>query len=309
MDPYNPRFWFEHLFDVRGSMVREITGRVALCVGWAVIVTAAHALGGESLRWFEPPATIHVLAGSALAALLVFRTNSSYERFWEGRKLWGGIVNETRNLVRTTAAILADDPATVREVGLSAIAFAHSAMAELRGKKSLGSVANELSAEVVERLLAADHVPYAVCRHVTSLLARARAAGRIDSVELGIIDRNTHLLVDHLGGCERIRATLLPFAYAVHLRRVLVIFFLTLPIVIVPDFGWATIVAVFLSSYVFFGIEEIGVEVENPFGENVNDLPLERICGIIERDVRGALGDSGQGRGSGGAPDAPALPV
>src|SRR4051812_33944465 len=118
MTQYDPHRWTDHLFDIRGSMVREILGRVSLCVTWAVIVTVEYKAGGEQLEWLHIPATTHTFVGSALALLLVFRTNSSYDRFWEGRKLWGGIVNESRNLVRSAAAFLAADPALVRSVVL-----------------------------------------------------------------------------------------------------------------------------------------------------------------------------------------------
>ena len=289
MDSYNPRHWSDHLFDIRGTMAREILLRVSVCVAWTAILTLAYEFGGDALRGFRVPATTHVFLGSALALLLVFRTNSSYERFWEGRKLWGGIVNESRNLVRTSAAFLAADPDAVRGITLWAMAFPWAVMAALRGDKSLGPVAADLPTAAGEEVLAAEHVPLAIARRITAILERARSRGLIDSVQLAIIDRNTQQLIDYAGGCERIRATLLPYAYTVHLRRVLLLFFLTLPVVLVPEFGWSTIIAVLVSSYVFFGIEEIGVEVEAPFGDNAHDLPLERICQTITGNLRATL--------------------
>lgn len=283
---YDPHSWTDHLFDIRGSMVREILGRVSLCVTWAVIVTVEYQSGGEKLDWLHIPATTHTFVGSALGLLLVFRTNSSYDRFWEGRKLWGGIVNESRNLVRSASTFLAEDPALVRAVVLWTIAFCYASMSRLRGKRDLGPFANQLPPEEVAALLKADHVPLAAARRITALLEGARARGVIDSYRLGLIDGNTQALVDYLGGCERIRLTPLPYAYTIHLRRALIIFFFTLPFVLVPDFHWSTIPAVLLSSYIFFGIEEIGVEIENPFGESVNDLPLETICASIEQTLR-----------------------
>jgi putative membrane protein len=270
-------------------MAREILLRVSVCVAWTAILTLAYEFGGDTLRGFRVPATTHVFLGSALALLLVFRTNSSYERFWEGRKLWGGIVNESRNLVRTTAAFLAADPDAVREITLWAMAFPWGVMAALRGSKNLGPAAADLPTAASEEVIAAEHVPLAIACRITAILERARSRGLIDSVQLAIIDRNTQQLIDYAGGCERIRATLLPYAYTVHLRRVLLLFFLTLPVVLIPEFGWSTIIAVLVSSYVFFGIEEIGVEVEAPFGDNAHDLPLERICQTIAGNLRATL--------------------
>lgn len=286
---YDPHQWTDHLLDIRGSMVREILGRVSSCVLWAVAITFAYQLGGDTFQPIAIPETCHTLVGGALALLLVFRTNSSYDRFWEGRKLWGGIVNETRNLVRSASALLAAEPETVREITLWTAVFAWSAMAKLRGRKELGPLINALPADVANEILEADHVPLAVCRRITELLEDARQRGQLDSIRLGMIDQNTQLLMDYLGGCERIRATPMPFAYAVHLRRALIFFVFTLPFALVSRFGWDTPLAVLLTSYIFFGIEEIGVEIEDPFGEDENDLPLEHICESIERTLLDVL--------------------
>lgn len=270
-------------------MVREILGRVSACVLWAIIVTVEYQAGGSKFEFLHIPATTHTFVGTALGLLLVFRMNSSYDRFWEGRKLWGGIVNESRNLVRRASVFLAADPELVREVTLWTAAFSYASMARLRGKRNCGSLEASLPTADMQEVLKADHIPLAVARRITALLERARERGLIDSYRLGLLDENTQALIDYLGGCERIRATPMPYAYAIHLRRALLFFFFTLPFVLVPDFHWSTIPAVFLSCYVFFGIEEIGVEIENPFGEGVNDLPLETICSSIEATLRDTL--------------------
>ena len=93
------------------------------------------------------------------------------------------------------------------------------------------------------------------------------------------------LLVDYLGGCERIATTPLPFAYMVHLRRVMIVYCFTLPFALVDSFGWLTVPAILGVAYTFFGIEEIGVEIENPFGNDLNDLALEELCGKIAKNV------------------------
>ena len=99
------------------------------------------------------------------------------------------------------------------------------------------------------------------------------------------LDQNVQLLIDYFGACERIHKTPLPFVYVVHLRRALVLYCFTLPFALVDHYGWWAIPATLLVAYTFFGIEEIGVEIENPFGQDDNDLPLERFCETIERDL------------------------
>lgn len=286
---YDPHNWTDHLFDVEGSMVREILGRVSLCVIWSVVVVSLHELLPEG--WFDlaVPETAHSLVGAALGLLLVFRTNASYDRFWEGRKLWGGMVNETRNLARLSSTLIASRPDLVRQIILWTMAFPWSAMHRLRGSRELGQIRDELPPEQVSAVAAADHVPLSVARRITALVEEARAAGAISDVQQSQIDQNTQLLIDYIGGCERIRSTPLPFAYTVHLRRALIAYCFTLPLALVARFGWDTIIATLLLAYVLFGIEEIGVEIEDPFGTDENDLPLDEICRNIEGNLRDLL--------------------
>jgi putative membrane protein len=289
MSRYDPHSWTDHLFDIEGSLVREILGRVASCVIWSVAVVVVHQFCSGPYLDFEIPETAHALLGGALALLLVFRTNSSYDRFWEGRKLWGGIVNETRNLARQATAFLAPNPALLRETTLWTIAFPYAAMHRLRGKQQLGEIAAELPPDEVATVLAAQHPPLAVAQQITRQLVSARQQGLLTDIQQMALDQNVQLLVDYIGACERIHSTPLPYAYTVHLRRALIMYCFTLPFALVGRFGWDTIPAVLLIAYVLFGIEEIGVEIEDPFGEDENDLPLEDICTNIERTLRDAV--------------------
>jgi putative membrane protein len=106
------------------------------------------------------------------------------------------------------------------------------------------------------------------------------------------LDQNVQLLVDCIGACERIRNTPLPFAYVVHLRRALLLYCLTLPFALLEAFGYGTIAVSTAISYILFGIEEIGVEIEDPFGVDDNDLPLDAICRTIDRNLRALLPES-----------------
>lgn len=284
---YDPHDWWSHFFDIRGSMLREIIGRVGACVLWSVAVTYFHLY----IYPVGVPSTVHGLVGVALGLLLVFRTNSSYDRFWEGRKLWGSIVNESRNLARGACAYLKDDPDAAREVVRWAAAFPYAAMYQLRGRSDLGPLAGRLPAEDVDAVLAADHTPLAVARRISSLLARARDRGLISDYVMMALDQNVQLLIDYIGGCERIRKTPIPYAYMVHLRRALVLYCFTLPFALVREFAWGTVLDTLLVTYVFFGIEEIGVEIEDPFGEDANDLPLDDICATIERNTLSLIGE------------------
>lgn len=278
MVEYDPHRWWSYFHYLRGSMVREIVGRVLLCVVWAVAVVAF----SQNVRDVGVAPTVHTLSGMALSLLLVFRTNASYDRFWEGRKLWGGIVNETRNLVRAAEVFLGPTPLFAPLVRWTA-AFPFATAAWLRGQqRHLGSQADLLPPSDVQQTLAAQHVPLAVARRMTAVLDEGRKQGLYPEYVQMQLDQNVQLLIDYLGGCERIHKTPMPFAYMVHLRRALILYCFTLPFALVDTFGWATVLATFLVAYVFFGIEEIGVEIEDPFGVDDNDLPLDGICQGIQ---------------------------
>ncbi len=146
-----------------------------------------------------------------------------------------------------------------------------------------------LPAGEVAEVVGSGNLPLAVARQITRQVVRARDAGLVTDVVMVALDRNVQALIDNLGGCERIKKTPLPFAYVVHLRRALILYCFTLPFALVADFGWGAIAGTFLVAYIFFGIEEIGVEIENPFDGDDNDIPLERIAATIEKDLLGLI--------------------
>jgi putative membrane protein len=247
-------------------------------VVWSIGLTWIHL----NVHKIDVPATGHTLAGTALSLLLVFRTNASYDRFWEGRKLWGGVVNETRNLLRAAAVNIPSLELLRRLVVWTAV-YPYALTRVLRGEGALGPAAALLPAAEVQKVLAAGNAGVAVAMRMSSVIAEARQRGLIsDYVQLQI-DQNVQLLIDYQGGCERIVKTPLPFAYMLHLRRTLILFILGLPFALVESFGWATIPVVALVAHTFLGIEEIGVEIEDPFGTEDNDLPLEQISASIGR--------------------------
>ena len=285
MIQYDPHKWLDHFFDIRGSLLREISVRVGMCVLWTLLVVVVH----RNVTPVGTSVVLHSLVGVALGLLLVFRTNSSYDRYWEGRKLWGGIVNETRNLARG-AAVHIGDAGLRKRLALWTAIYPWTAMSALRDDLTLGPAAAGLTPEEAAAARNAQHPALHVALQMGAGLREARDRDLISDHVLVALDQNVQLLVDYLGGCERIRKTPLPFAYVVHLRRALVIYCFTLPFALVETFGWFTVLDVLLVAYTFFGIEEIGVEIEGPFGDDENDLPLREICESIGKNVYALAG-------------------
>ncbi len=285
MIDYDPHNWRTHFLDVRGSMLRVIGYRVLFCIVVAAGVTYAHYRHIE----LDISDKAHSLIGVALGLLLVFRTNASYDRFWEGRKQWGGMVNETRNLARAATVLVVKDPVLVARIVRWTIAFTWASMYHLRGQKNLGPGKDVLPHDDAERVEHTNHPPLHAAREISVAIAEAHAAGLIGEVQQMALDQNVQQLIDYLGACERIRKTPLPFAYVVHLRRALVLYCLSLPFALLPAFGYGTVPATGILAYILLGIEEIGVEIEDPFGTDDNDLPIDDICRTIDTNLRGLL--------------------
>lgn len=281
MIEYDPHHWRSHFFDLKGSLVREIAYRVGVCALTAIAVSVAFHYHED----VAIPSTGHALIGPALALLLVFRTNTANDRYWEGRRIWGGIVNTARNLRRKASVLFASEPETAKKLVEWTIAWFWSAREHLVEIKSVGP-ASQLSDEEKARAVAAAHVPSYVASQLTAIIADARKRNVIGDIQQQMFDADVQVLIDHVGACERIDTTPLPYAYAVHLRRALLLYCMTVPFTLVSTFGEWTVLPSLIVSYVLIGIEEIGTEIEGPFGRKHNDLPLDRICTRLEANLR-----------------------
>lgn len=280
MIDYDPHKWRTTFFAVKGSMVKVIGVRSLLVSVGATALVAFHF----AYKPFDFPnaAVVHSMVGTALGLLLVFRTNQSYDRWWEGRKLWGAMVNTCRNLARSASVHVAHNPERLARVVRLTQAFPAASMATLRHKIFVPA---NLEADDLDSIQQRNHIPTAICQRITWHLEQERKAGNIADIVFTSVDNNNQLLVDIIGACERIHKTPLPFAYVIHLRRALVLYCTSLPVALVNTFGWWTILVVFMLTYVLLGIEEIGVEIEDPFEGDDNDLPLERITDGIQSAV------------------------
>jgi len=248
-------------------------------LGWVVVLAGLAAglqvLAEQFTYHITLPPLAHNLIGVALGLLLVFRTNASYERYWDGRRQWGGIVNASRNLVRAFASYL---PEFAPEMARLAAAFPLALKQRLRGNRDL--------TELPEALRFEGNTPLLVTRAMSRWIAGHHASGALTGEAARALEGYVAQLVDHQGACERILRTPIPFAYVVHIRQMLLLYLLSLPYVLVPTLGWLAPAAVAFITMGLLGIEEIGVEIEEPFGTDPNDLPIEAMCSTIERDVK-----------------------
>jgi putative membrane protein len=282
-------FWTEML-TMGGSALPLILPRALLIELFALVVTIID----RSEHW--PNLGIEItpfeLAGAALSLLLVLRTNAGYERWWEARKLWGGIVNQSRNLAVAALSYGPDDPAWRERVVRWTAVFGHAARQGLRGDRSTVAFARLLGPGLAHELAAAEHMPTAVSLRIGEALREARERHGLDGFGLLRIDQERATLIDHIGGCERILKTPLPMAYRVEIRRLLVIFLVMTPLAVVDRVHWATPAVTLLVTLPLLAIEKIGTELQFPFSpRSLNPLPLDEICDTIEGNLLALLDD------------------
>lgn len=256
---------------------------------------------------FIVPGRPFEVAGVVLGLLLVLRLNAGYDRWWEARKLWGGIVNQTRNLAIIG---LAYGPSE-KNWRLSFIqwiaSLPHVMRRSLRGEHKLPELANLLTEKQIGWLLTNQHMPNAVSREIASLLAEARKKG-MDGFTFMEAERHRSLLTDHLGGCERILKTPLARSGAIQVRQLIFIFLATLPLALLQDSQgtmfwsmigvgelqliWLIPIFVMLLAYMLLALDRIGMELQNPFDpQRIDFLPLDSICTTIEINLLELLHD------------------
>ena len=277
--------WFRLALRLKGSVIPSILSRVLGCGLFGVFISLVYSFKLP----VSQPIFSTVIPSIVLGLLLVFRTNTAYERFWEGRKLWGGLVNNTRNLARQIWADIAEVKPEDRTKKISAlrllVAFAVATKLHLRSEPVNTELEGLLSSSQYFKLKTMNHPPLEIAFWIGDYLQQQSQRQTLNHYQLPTLQGLLNNLVDILGGCERILKTPIPLAYAIHLKQLLLLYCLLLPFQFVAQLGWWTGPMVALVSFTLFGIEEIGIEIENPFGYDTNDLPLDAICATMRRNI------------------------
>jgi putative membrane protein len=283
MIDYDPKAWWRILLTVRGSVLPALVPRLLLVTAASVAAVLLHRAEGVRL-----PPLAHTLVGVALGLLLVFRTNSSYDRWWEGRRLLGALTNRCRDLARQASAFLAEDDR--REIARLIHVMMVLVSQHLRRERELAALGELVTSDERARLEPWACRPALAAAWIGARLAASARAGRLSEQRLQLMDANVTAFVDAWGGAERILKTPVPFAYAQHIKSLLVLFCLTAPFAMADAMGWATPAAAALLAFGLFGIDEIGVEIEDPFGRDANDLPVDAVVETIARDTAALAG-------------------
>ena len=293
--------WFRLLFEYRGSALPRIRLRLLSVFLVACVVTAGnHYLALESDLSTIP----FTLISLALGVFLGFRNNTSYDRYWEGRKLWGRLVNDTRTFARLVLSLIAPDATSAsqtdergtnalqRDLIVRVIAYAHALRMQLRNELGdLTPLARFLTVDELASLKVQRNVPLALLNGVSTRLARARRLGVLRHRDVLLLEDVLTDICDVQGGCERIKNTPIPWSYTLLMHSIVAIYCFALPFGLVQTTHLLTPIVVVLIAYAFLGLDAVGDELEEPFGTDYNDLPLDTLTRMIEVNLLQSLGD------------------
>lgn len=271
---------------LRGALAwhGSVTPRILLSVCVAGIY--AFGLAWIDAHYYNLPhfaVTPFEYTGAVLGLLLVFRTNAGYDRWWEARKLWGGVVNQSRNLLIMTSSYGAGNKEWQQEINKWIVAFSFSLKESLRLQKNFDDLSDLLNSNEITQLQQAQHAPIFVANKIASLLELARFKQQLNHWTFVEVEKQRSLLIDYLGGCERILKTPIPLVYAIKIRRFILIYLVLLPFSLIDKAGLMTAPIAILVAYPLLSLDRIGLELQNPFAiKNLSHLPLQTICDGIK---------------------------
>jgi putative membrane protein len=282
--------WLSTLTAIRGTTLDRTWPRILVVTVTAVAVTLLH----DRYKVFTTSLTVapFTLIGLALGIFLGFRNNTSYDRFWEGRKLWGALVNTSRSVARQIFTLVDTDDETRRELVYRMLAYVHGLRIHLRDIPSVDDLAPFLPEEELVALPDENNRPNAIAHRMGERFRELFDAGKIDVMHLPVLEESLTRMLDIQGGCERIKSTPIPYSYNVLMHRIVGVYCFALPFGLVATLHDATPWVVALVAYAFFGLDAVGEQIEEPFGLDVNDLPLDGLCTTIEMNLRQRLGET-----------------
>lgn len=287
MIQYNPKGWFRQVYRFHKSDTIIILWKELIIIGlltWGISwIEIKYFSESEVL---DNLGVIYSLIGFVLSLLLVFRTNTAYDRWWEGRKKWGSLVNDSRNLALKINSMV-DLETDLEFFGRMIPNYAFAMKEHLRE----GVLVEELQLTEEEKvdISKVDHKPSYVAMKMYERLDDLKKRKEITQEEFLSIDKNLLSFSDIIGACERIKKTPIPFSYSMFLKKFIFIYVVTLPIAFIISLGYYTIPIAMFVFYVLVSIEILAEEIEDPFGKDANDLDTDGISTTIRSNVQEIL--------------------
>lgn len=287
MISYNPKEWFTFIFRFhKADTFRKLLPLfIAICIYSGIVAFLELEYWKLSEKnWVRNLTTMHTLLGFAISMLLVFRTNTAYERWWEGRRLWGSLVNNSRNLAMKLNALLPVDAKEDRLFFRKMIpAYAKTLHWHLH--KEQKDTPPLKDAGLFETADDSRHVPNQAALMMYQRIETIRQQKILSEEQLLYINNELMSFTDICGACERIKNTPIPFSYSVFIKKFIFFYVMTLPFGFVFQIGYYVIPVVSFIFYVLASLEIIAEEIEDPFGGDPNDVPTEQLSENIRRHV------------------------
>ena len=288
MISYNPKNWSRFLFNFhRSDTFRKLLPLMLIVGGYSYLIAYLE------ISYFKLADTsniknlslLHSLLGFAISMLLVFRTNTAYDRWREGRKLWGALVNNSRNLAVKLNSILPHDDEKNRSFFKEIIPrFATELRVHLQSEDTRFSLDEKPHPEIPD-FDRRKHVPNQVASLIISRTMQLNRQDEITGDQLLLLNPELTSLLDICGACERIKNTPIPYSYSAFIKKFILFYIITLPLGFVFNLGYLVIPVVIFVFYVLASLELIAEEIEEPFGNDANDLPMLRIAENIKKNV------------------------
>jgi ion channel-forming bestrophin family protein len=285
---YNPKDWWKLIFYFQkaDTFRKLLPAMIAVASYTFLFYFVENKL--LHLNQVRNPIALHSLVGFVLSLLLVFRTNTAYDRWWEGRKLWGAFTNNSRNLALKIKAFLPNNPEVLNFFAYQIGNYLHATKDRLRGANALDHMvfSNEYSLEFYQK---SKNIPNKIIGTIFSKINALYLNGSISGDQFIILNNELSSFTDNFGGCERIKNTPIPVSYNIFIKKMIFIYVFSMPFSFVLEFGYLAIPIVTLVFYSFAGIEIIAEEIEDPFGNDNNDLELDAIVKNVKANLKEIL--------------------
>lgn len=290
MVTYNPKDWFTYTFKLhKADTFRKLTPMLlAICIYSGIIAYLEIEVWNLSQNsHVKNIPQMHSLLGFAISMLLVFRTNTAYDRWWEARKLWGALTNNSRNLALKLATILPASEKSQRSFFKKIIpAYAEALHLHLHKEKTrLALAQDDEHGHIINAVDHDKHVPNQISLLMYKHIHTLHKEGVISGEQLLFLNSELLSFTDICGACERIKNTPIPFSYSVFIKKFIFIYIMTLPFGYVFSLGYWVIPVVMFVFYVLASLELIAEEIEEPFGGDLNDIPSQKIAENIKTSI------------------------
>lgn len=287
MISYNTKDWFTFIFRFHKADTFRTLFPVMIAIGFYAAFIGyleIEYLKLSETSYIKNITIMHGMLGFVISLLLVFRTNTAYDRWWEGRKLWGSLVNNSRNLALKLSVMLQDenDKIYFRKLIPNYALVLHEHLSD-----------NETSQELFDnfefKIDHHKHYPNQVAKNIYLKINELYKSNKITGEQLIVLNAELQSFTEICGACERIKNTPIPYSYSAFLKKFVFFYVMTLPFGYSFTLGYYVAPVVVFIFYVLASLELIAEEIEDPFGEDENDLPTKKMASNIQKHIEEIL--------------------